>query len=58
MDFDLFINIHLFCKARNMPITTFGRLAVNDCTLVTDLKRGRMPKPETKARIIAFMEAA
>jgi hypothetical protein len=58
VNFDLFLDIHLFCKSKGITPTTFGKLAVNDQKLVTELKRGRTPKPETVARIRAFMEAA
>lgn len=39
-----------------MP-TRFGREAVGDPRLVGDLKNGREPRPETAARILAFIEA-
>lgn len=58
MNFDLFLDIHLFCKAKNITPSTFGRLAINDQKLMSEMKRGRMPKPKTVERIRAFMGAA
>lgn len=38
--------------------TRFGRDAVGDPRLVGDLKNGREPRPETTARILAFIDAS
>lgn len=40
-----------------MP-TRFGRDAVGDPRLVGDLKNGREPRPETTARILAYIDAS
>jgi len=48
-------DIKQFCETTGLPPTKFGRLAVNDPRLVTDLMRGRMVKPETQARIERFL---
>lgn len=37
--------------------TRFGRDAVGDPRLVADIKNGRVPRPETTARILAFIDA-
>ena len=34
----LLIEIDRFCRARNMPVTKFGRLAAHDPRLVHDLR--------------------
>lgn len=58
MNFDLFLDIHLFLKSRGMTATEFSRRALNDANFISEMKRGRTPKPETVAKIRAFMEAA
>lgn len=40
-----------------MP-TRFGRDAVGDPRLIADIKNGREPRPETTARILAFIDAS
>lgn len=52
----LLIKIDRYLRTTNMSRTQFGRLAINDPRLVTDLMRGRTMKPETAARIERFME--
>jgi hypothetical protein len=52
----LLIKIDRYLRTTNMSRTQFGRLAVNDPRLVTDLMRGRTMKPETAERIERFME--
>ncbi len=53
----------LVCKVRRylrqtgMPRTLFGRRAVNDPRLVDDMINGRQPRPQTAARIEAFIAA-
>ena len=51
----LLLKIDRFLRERSMPPTRFGRLAVNDPRLVSDLKRGREPGRRTIARIEAFL---
>jgi len=45
-----------FCKTHDLPETTFGRGAVKDPRLVSDLRRGRQVRSATEQRIRAFME--
>jgi len=58
MNFDLFLEIHLFLKRRGMTADEFSRRALNDPKYLSEMKRGRTPKPATIAKIRAFMEAA
>lgn len=51
----LLIKIDRYLRRTNMPRTQFGRLALNDPRLVTDLMRGRVLKIETERRIERFM---
>jgi hypothetical protein len=51
----LLIRIDRYLRHTHMSRSQFGRLAVNDPRLVTDLMRGRMVKPETQARIERFL---
>lgn len=45
------------CMRRNgMAASTLGRRALRDPHLVRDLRRGRVPKPETEARLVAWLE--
>lgn len=45
--------VERFLRQSSMPDTKFGRLAVNDPRLVSDLRQGREPRPITTARIEA-----
>jgi len=47
--------IERFLRASGMPPTTFGRRAINDPQLLGDLRNGRELRPETAARIEAFL---
>lgn len=38
--------------------TSLGRAAVNDRSFVRSLRNGRQPRPETVARVEAFLDAA
>jgi len=49
--------IEKFLRETGMPWTRFGRLAAHDPRFVGDLRNGRMPRPETRARIETFMRA-
>uniref|UniRef100_UPI0035CA365F hypothetical protein n=1 Tax=uncultured Sphingomonas sp. TaxID=158754 RepID=UPI0035CA365F len=44
-----------YLKATAMPPAKFGRLAVRDPRLVTDLRRGREPGARMVRRIEAFL---
>jgi len=46
-----------FCRQRGVAESTFGRRAVNDGKLVARLREGARIKPETLARLQAFMRA-
>lgn len=45
--------VERYLRQSSMPVTKFGRVAVNDPRLVADLRRGREPRPGTAARIEA-----
>ncbi len=47
--------IEKFLRETDMPWTKFGRLAVHDPRLVGDMRNGRIPRPETAARVEQFM---
>ena len=48
--------IELFLQRAGMPPTRFGREAVGDPRLVTDLKNGRELRETTAARIVAWLD--
>ncbi len=50
------IRINQYLRRTGMPVTKFGRLAVNDPRLVHDLRRGRQPGPTMLERIDAFID--
>lgn len=47
--------VEKFLRRTGMPQTKFGRLAVNDPRLVTDLRNGREPGSSVTRRIAAFI---
>lgn len=47
--------IEKFLRATDMPPTKFGRLAVSDPRLVSDLRNGREPGARMVQRIDAFL---
>lgn len=47
--------IEAFMRHTKMPQTKFGRLAAHDPRLVDDLRKGRVPRPETEKRLEHFM---
>jgi hypothetical protein len=49
--------IEKFLRETGMPWTRFGRLAAHDPRFVEDLRNGRMPRPQTEARIVGFMHS-
>lgn len=49
--------IEKYLKTTGMPATKFGREAVNDPRLVTDLRNGREPQEKTILRVRDYMEA-
>lgn len=50
------IRIDKYLRRTGMPVSKFGRLAVNDPRLVHDLKCGRQPGRALVARIEAFID--
>jgi hypothetical protein len=49
--------VERFLRQNGTPATRFGREAVGDPRFVFDLRNGRDPRPETVARVRAFLEA-
>ena len=47
--------IERFLRESTIAPTKFGRMAINDPRLIGDLRNGRQPRPETVARIEAFI---
>lgn len=50
------LKIDRYLRSTSMPPTRFGRLAVNDPRLVSDLQRGRHAGQRLVARIEAFID--
>ena len=48
--------IERYLRRHSLSATRFGREAMGDPQFVQDLRRGREPRPETVARIAAFLE--
>ena len=48
--------VEKFLRSSDTPPTRFGRDAVGDPRFVFDLRRGREPRPETVARVRAYLE--
>jgi hypothetical protein len=48
--------IHLFLKRADMAPTRFGREAVGDPRLISDLRNGRELRESTAARIHAWLD--
>jgi hypothetical protein len=49
--------VERYLRRTGMPVTKFGRLAVNDPRFVTDLRNGREPRAHTARRVIDFITA-
>ena len=49
-------DVEKFMREHDMPATKFGRLAAHDPRFVLDLRMGRIPRAETQARTIKWME--
>lgn len=47
--------IELYLARSAMPATRFGREAVRDPRFVFDLRNGRQPRPQTAARVRAWL---
>ena len=52
----MLIRIDRYLRHTHMSRSQFGRLAVNDPRLVTDMIRGRVIGPVVEAKITRFME--
>lgn len=50
------IEAHL--ARQGLPATRFGREALGDPGFVRDLRRGRIPRPRTVARLRAYLDRA
>lgn len=50
--------VEIFLRQSDTPPTRFGRIAMGDPRFVFDLRNGRDPRPETVARVRAYLEAA
>lgn len=48
-------DIERFLRQTGLPETKFGRLAVSDPRLVSDLRRGREPRRRLALRVEHFM---
>jgi hypothetical protein len=42
-------------RNHRLPASRFGRQAARDPRLVFDLRRGRQPRAETEAKVLAFI---
>jgi hypothetical protein len=49
--------VEKFIRSREVAPTRFGRDAVGDPRFVFDLRNGREPRPQTVARVQAYLEA-
>lgn len=52
---DMLAMVQEYLTRTGLPETLFGRLAINDPQLVRDMRRGRDPRPATRARIERFI---
>lgn len=50
--------VEKFLRVSQTAPTRFGRDAVGDPRFVFDLRRGREPRPDTIARVRAFLESS
>ncbi len=49
--------VERFLRDHNLPPTKFGRLAVCDPRLVSDMRNGRQVRENTRHRIEKFMQS-
>ncbi|GAA4818202.1 hypothetical protein GCM10023232_13490 [Sphingosinicella ginsenosidimutans] len=54
---NLLWRIERYLNATATPPARFGRDAAHDPRFVFDLRNGRTPRPETEARIAAWLDA-
>lgn len=45
-------------RKRNISASRFGREVASDPRFVFDMRRGREPRPQTAARVLAFIAAS
>ena len=50
--------VEKFLRQSEVPPTRFGKNAMGDPRFVFDLRNGRDPRPQTVARVRAYLEAA
>lgn len=48
--------VESFLQTHKMAATKFGRLAAHDPRFVLDLRMGRIPRPQTEARTLKWMQ--
>lgn len=53
----LLLRIERYLRRNAMPPTQFGRATVRDPRFVFDLRKGREPRSETVARVVAWLDA-
>ena len=51
----LLTSVERFLRVQNVAASRFGREAARDPRFVFDLRRGREPRPATRARVLAFI---
>lgn len=54
-DADILRTIEGFCEARGMGVTTFGREAVGDPNLVSNMRNGRSLTLKTASVVMTFI---
>ena len=58
MDLRLLRRIENYLKRSGVRPTRFGREVAQDPRLVFDLRRGRMLRPRSEAKVVAWLERA
>ncbi len=56
-DADILAQVEGFCATHSLKPSTFGRMAIGDANLITNLKADRSLTLKTARRIVAFMSA-
>jgi hypothetical protein len=54
----LLYRIEAYLRRTGIRPATFGRAAVRDGLFVSQLRRGRVPRPRTEARVHAYLDQA
>lgn len=55
---ELLVEIVRYCRETGVPVTKFGRLAVQDPRLVHDLRMGRQPGARMARRVRTYIADA